>query len=1138
LLALLPERSAGGAPPLETWVPRSWSISDRLPQSSVNALLQDRDGYVWAGTFGGLTRFDGVRFETLRTGEPCAGRVTALALAGDGAIWVGSERSGICVLSGGVLAPYVPPDGRPVTGVSRLRVSGREVFAATDQGLLRIGPDRFRRYGPEDGLAEAIVTFVHPEDGGRVWAGTKGGVQVLAGNRFGPPDVEGLPETVVFDAARAPSNGDLWLGTLDGLFRVVEGRAEKVVLPEGARRVVTVLVDRSGVVWAGSDLGRLVRLRPGSGEPPAVVEAVPGGVRSLMEDREGGVWAGTQTSGLVRLGRGIASSIGGPGSPLGMPVVPVVGDGAGGVWVGLNCDGVAHVTRDSVRLVEPGPGRRTGCPWALHRDRTGALWVGMHGQGLYRLEGDSLVSRGGPPNPDGIVRAVAQGGDGTLLVGTGAGLYRHDVASGAFTLVAGSEGLDVFAVVPFPDGTVGIGTQTGPWLLRGDGVERLASGRVPDVPVRAIHRDGTGATWLGTYGHGLFRVAGQEVARLGGAQGLFEEHVSRVVEDSRGRLWMTGNRGVSVVARAELEAVAAGREARAEAVLLGAPEGMRTPECNGGGQPAGWLDEGGTFWVPTVDGLALFDTAADLGGQAPLAVRVEGVRAGGRDYDPASEIRFPPGVTRIEIRYAAPSFSGQERIRFFHRLEGVDADWVDVGSRRQANLALLPPGAYAFEVAARRPGGPLVPAASPVRFVVEPRFVETWLFRLLSGLAAALVVATAVSARVAIARRRERQLERDVAARTAELEKLGELTRLVSEAETLEEALDHVYETFHEAVPYDRIGYALVDEARGLVRAVWARSASPGTELPAGYTSTLSGSSLSKVLETGEPRILPDLEAYLLAHPSSDSTRRIVADGMRSSLTCPLRARGRPVAFLFFSSTRPGAYDASHVRFLRQIAGQLSLVLDKTRLLDELVSAKASLEAANRELASLATTDSLTGLANRRAFDEALRSEWRRASRTELVLSFLLVDVDHFKAYNDLYGHTKGDECLRMVARALAGTLRRAGELVARYGGEEFAVILPDTGAEEALQVAGRLRERVAALALPHAGSSVAATVTVSVGAASVVASRSGDPQALVAAADAALYEAKELGRNRVVHRPADLAGWSGGLRRRDAGQS
>jgi diguanylate cyclase (GGDEF)-like protein len=179
---------------------------------------------------------------------------------------------------------------------------------------------------------------------------------------------------------------------------------------------------------------------------------------------------------------------------------------------------------------------------------------------------------------------------------------------------------------------------------------------------------------------------------------------------------------------------------------------------------------------------------------------------------------------------------------------------------------------------------------------------------------------------------------------------------------------------------------------------------------------------------------------------------------------------------------------------------------------------------AQDELQRLAMRDGLTSVANRRAFDDTLDTEWRRASRESRALSLLMIDVDYFKRYNDTYGHQIGDECLRQVAAAMSGVIKRASDSVARYGGEEFAILLPATEPEGALIVAERIREAVAGLKLPHRGSDAAGHVTVSIGVASVHVSNSGVPASLVARADAALYRAKHQGRNRAVLADGDEA--------------
>lgn len=186
--------------------------------------------------------------------------------------------------------------------------------------------------------------------------------------------------------------------------------------------------------------------------------------------------------------------------------------------------------------------------------------------------------------------------------------------------------------------------------------------------------------------------------------------------------------------------------------------------------------------------------------------------------------------------------------------------------------------------------------------------------------------------------------------------------------------------------------------------------------------------------------------------------------------------------------------------------------------------AENTLKEANEQLERLSALDGLTGVANRRCFDQTIQREWTRLQRTKDFLSLIMCDVDFFKLFNDTYGHHDGDDCLKLVARALKGTARRGGDCVARYGGEEFAVIMPVTGKKSANYIAEKIRQNVEKRAIAHSKSTVAPFVTLSLGVATIVPDDQGTPELLIKCADQALYLAKSSGRNcvKVWERPKE----------------
>jgi diguanylate cyclase (GGDEF)-like protein len=342
---------------------------------------------------------------------------------------------------------------------------------------------------------------------------------------------------------------------------------------------------------------------------------------------------------------------------------------------------------------------------------------------------------------------------------------------------------------------------------------------------------------------------------------------------------------------------------------------------------------------------------------------------------------------------------------------------------------------------------------------------------------------------------------------------LVHLFQVVHKAEgglRVEDVLSQIFDGFSEIIPYDRIGCAFLSDGGTQLKAYWARTNLGPIQIGKGYAQVLKGSSLQEVFRTGEPRILNDLPAYLAAHLNSDSTGRIVLEGGRSSLTCPLFVNGHPLGMLFFTSRKTDTYSGTHQALFRQIADAVATVIHKSRLFQDLVENNHFLLLQTEQLRIEGNRDPLTGLLNRRAMMEALNQQLHAVQVFGTPLGVIMADIDHFKRINDTYGHAAGDKALCEFTRRLKDELR-PNDFFCRYGGEEFLILVPDTHREQLMQVANRLRRAIADTTFDF--GMVRQTVTASFGV-SIADLGVRDVDRLLEGTDRALYAAKTAGRN------------------------
>jgi len=753
-----------------------WRTTDGLPSNRIRALLQDKVGFLWVATFNGVARFDGIRFRQLNVANSPAlpnNLINSLFQDSAGRIWLGHDTGEITVWEDGKIRSISTEPwwlGHPV-----------DRFAEDRLGTIWVG-NRLGWLLPVRGLRAGLpLKLVHGQRvgdmtgdrDGNVWLANEGGVFLLDGAATERPAkpviaLSGNTSPMILSAHA----GGVWVVGSTYAQRWVEGKwteeriSTSLNAPPAYNRAIET---RSGNLAIGTFTDGLhvlpyhassVHLSTADGLPARYVTAI-------TEDREGNLWIGSGDEGLCRISRSLVATLVPPSGWQGRAVQAMVETNDGSLWAGTEGAGIFRLHDGQWTQLASAAGLPNQVVKCLFEDHRGGLWTGLSDGSLGQIVGDRYE----PVSKDttlGDISAIFQASDGRMWYG---GLEGAKILAPDTLKLVSSENEPLTHVRSFAetaDGAVWIATL-------GRGLGRYYNGKLkifhrtdglPSDFLWSLHATNDGALWIGTYDRGLARYRDGHFSLIGTEQGLPGNMVGQILPGDDGTLWVATNGGIARMALKDLNACADAQIPRVSLTTFDSSNGLTTPALSGGVQYAATRSRDGTLFFATDKGIARIEPRSALPARPPPPVLIEGIRIDGVETAMTAatarqEFSIEPGSRRVEVDYTGLNLSAAQRIRFRYRLEGADADWVEVESRRTAFFSYLRPGAYVFHVQAALDNNSSHSPDVSLRLRVVPFFWETTWFALSFSATALLVVAAVVALfQRARHRRRMEKIER------------------------------------------------------------------------------------------------------------------------------------------------------------------------------------------------------------------------------------------------------------------------------------------------------------------------------------------------------------------------------------------
>jgi signal transduction histidine kinase/CheY-like chemotaxis protein/streptogramin lyase len=783
--------SSAPEPDLSQWMPRVYSTENGLPQYTVRAITQTDDGYLWLGSYGGLTRFDGIRFVTFnKSNTPEFEHNTVQVLLKDRSnrLWIGSSK-GLLLYDHGKFKRFSSKDGLTSNNIMSLyQDTSGGLWIGTTHGLNYRENDTFISYSPDTGGTHYHITAICEASDGYLWIGTEGGglYRFKQGIFEAYSGSQGLPGKEVW-ALSKDKNGDMWIGTTDGLVLYRQGKFYPYSENHGLRGLTVHCLHQGqdDILWVPTTQGGLNRIKNGTIHQVNTIENLSTcRPEYVFQDREGSLWLGTNQCGVFQLTKPKFFFYGEHTGLPPKPVRPLLGDNEGTMWIGTIGGSLVRIKNHRVKIYRSHFGLEDDFIISIAPGKDGSLWLGTYYNGLVHLKDDKFITYSTKDGLSGnIIRAVMVDRGGKVWVGTnswGIDVLEDGKVIAHYNTKNGLSDDFIYALAEDKEGEIWIGTNTG-------GVNRVKNNTItiynsrqtkdfPETFVWAIYPDQEGNIWCGTDGSGLLRFQKKENKWdvFTEADGLASGKAFVILEDHLGNLWMNSDNGIFNVKKQELQALAEGKISKVSSTAYGREQGILNTGGSGPAHPAGWRSQDGTLWFQNPGGVVVVDPAHIPVNAIKPPVIIEKVVIDQKDYPRAMNITAPPGEGSMEIHYTAPSFRNPGQVFFKYRLEGFENEWVEAGTRRTAYYTNLPHGDFTFKVIACNNDGVWNTEGASFNIKILSPFWQNHWIRFLGLLFFIGFVYLLIKLRTKTIENQKRKLKKEVDLQTRELKEARE----------------------------------------------------------------------------------------------------------------------------------------------------------------------------------------------------------------------------------------------------------------------------------------------------------------------------------------------------------------------------